>query len=94
MAKQEDSGSEIQGVTRRQLLQSVSTAAVVGIESALGGVKTASAAVSPGGSVVALMGPRPTKKLRIGVVGGGFGSHFYWHEHPDCEVTAVMRFAS
>ncbi len=29
------------------------------------------------------------KKVRIGVVGGGFGCSFYWHEHPDCEVVAV-----
>ncbi len=29
------------------------------------------------------------KKIRIGVVGGGFGAQFPWHEHPNCEVTAV-----
>jgi predicted dehydrogenase len=29
------------------------------------------------------------KKVRMGVVGGNFGSSFYWHEHPDCVVTAV-----
>lgn len=29
------------------------------------------------------------KKLRIGIVGGGFGCSFYWHEHPNCVVTAV-----
>lgn len=28
-------------------------------------------------------------KVRIGVVGGGFGTSFYWHEHPDCVVQAV-----
>ncbi|MGI6456606.1 MAG: Gfo/Idh/MocA family protein [bacterium] len=28
-------------------------------------------------------------KIRIGVVGGGFGCSFYWHEHPNCTVTAV-----
>jgi predicted dehydrogenase len=31
----------------------------------------------------------PDKKLRIGIVGGGFGAAFPWHEHPNCEVTAV-----
>ena len=36
-----------------------------------------------------LMGQRPAKQLRIGVVGGGFGSAFFWHEHPGCTVTAV-----
>jgi predicted dehydrogenase len=29
------------------------------------------------------------KKVRIGVVGGGFGASFQWHEHPDCVVQAV-----
>lgn len=29
------------------------------------------------------------KKVRIGVVGGGFGTDFQWHEHPDCVVEAV-----
>ena len=31
----------------------------------------------------------PGRKLRMAVVGGGFGSSFYWHEHPQCVVTAV-----
>jgi predicted dehydrogenase len=29
------------------------------------------------------------KKVRMGVVGGGFGCDFQWHEHPDCLVEAV-----
>lgn len=29
------------------------------------------------------------QKARIGVVGGGFGCSFQWHEHPDCIVAAV-----
>jgi len=29
------------------------------------------------------------KKIRIGVVGGGFGCSFYWHKHPNCVVQAV-----
>ncbi|VAX19660.1 oxidoreductase domain-containing protein [hydrothermal vent metagenome] len=29
------------------------------------------------------------KKIRIGVVGGGFGSAFFWHQHPNCIVEAV-----
>jgi predicted dehydrogenase len=28
-------------------------------------------------------------KVRIGVVGGGFGAEFQWHLHPDCSVEAV-----
>ncbi|UCH35041.1 MAG: Gfo/Idh/MocA family oxidoreductase [Armatimonadota bacterium] len=30
-----------------------------------------------------------SNKIRIGVVGGGFGASFYWHEHPNCVVEAV-----
>lgn len=29
------------------------------------------------------------RKIRIGIVGGGFGCSFQWHEHPDCIVEAV-----
>ncbi len=29
------------------------------------------------------------KIIRIGVVGGGFGARFYWHQHPNCVVEAV-----
>ena len=28
-------------------------------------------------------------KVRLAVVGGGFGAGHYWHEHPSCRVTAV-----
>lgn len=30
-----------------------------------------------------------SRRIRIGVVGGGFGCAFYWHEHPNCTVQAV-----
>jgi predicted dehydrogenase len=29
------------------------------------------------------------KKVRIAVIGGGFGCSFQWHEHPNCEVVAA-----
>ncbi len=32
---------------------------------------------------------RASKKIRIGVVGGGFGAAFHWHLDPDCIVEAV-----
>ncbi len=36
------------------------------------------------------VGERSTgKTVRVGVVGGGFGSSFQWHLHPKCKVTAV-----
>lgn len=28
-------------------------------------------------------------RVHIGVVGGGFGAEFYWHQHPNCIVEAV-----
>jgi predicted dehydrogenase len=33
--------------------------------------------------------PDSTRKLRVGVVGGGFGRSFYFNEHPNCTVEAV-----
>jgi predicted dehydrogenase len=33
--------------------------------------------------------PVSDRKIRIGVVGGGFGTAFHWHEHPSCIVHAV-----
>lgn len=30
-----------------------------------------------------------TKRIRMAVVGGGFGASFHWHEHPNCTITAV-----
>jgi len=32
------------------------------------------------------------RKIRIGVVGGGFGTQFQWHQHPNCHVEAVSDF--
>jgi predicted dehydrogenase len=33
--------------------------------------------------------PTSDRKIRIGVVGGGFGAAFHWHQHPNCVVEAV-----
>ena len=33
--------------------------------------------------------PVSTRKIKIGVVGGGFGRSFYFNEHPNCTVEAV-----
>ncbi len=59
--------------TRRQLLKE-SGIALAGLSLPL----SSSLAVNPG-----------NRKIRIGVVGGGFGCAFQWHEHPDCVVHAV-----
>jgi hypothetical protein len=63
------------GATRRTFLETAATAAVAGATTLTGGA--------------ALMGARALKRLHIGVVGGGFGSAFFWHEHPNCVVSAV-----
>ena len=49
-------------------------------------VTTAAAALAAPRLMAADTAP---KKVRIGVVGGGFGCSFQWHEHPDCIVEAV-----
>ena len=49
------------------------------------------------GASLALAPPPPARarrarsgaRVRLAVVGGGFGASHHWHEHPDCEVTAV-----
>lgn len=33
--------------------------------------------------------PVSDRKIRIGIVGGRFGTSFYFHEHPNCIVEAV-----
>ncbi|MEK7404747.1 MAG: Gfo/Idh/MocA family oxidoreductase [Acidobacteriota bacterium] len=33
--------------------------------------------------------PAAARKIRLAVVGGGFGATFHWHEHPNCVVAAV-----
>src|SRR5690625_2309642 len=33
--------------------------------------------------------PSSNRKIRIGIVGGRFGTSFYFHEHPSCIVEAV-----
>src|SRR5438046_2749012 len=54
---------------------------------------TGATAVGKGHNVTAASQPssdsQSDKKIRIGVVGGGFGSAFYWHLHPQCVVGAV-----
>ncbi len=41
------------------------------------------------GTAVAAAVPDPERRLRIGIVGGGFGSTFQWHLDPNCAVEAV-----
>lgn len=56
-------------------------------------VSGATAALIAGGDLLTRAGrayPQETgKTVRMGVVGGGFGASFHWHEHPHCVITAV-----
>jgi predicted dehydrogenase len=54
--------------------------------SALSAATLAAAAAAPAGFAAPA---DSSKKIRIGVVGGGFGSQYHWHEHPNCTVAAV-----
>lgn len=60
----------------------------------LAGVGLTAAAYSSGIAMTGAQTPDWTKRgkkgrVRIGVVGGGFGAHFFWHLHPDAEVVAL-----
>ena len=62
--------------SRREFL----TAAAMGV---------AAKAVSASPKYVGYGSTTSDRKIRIGIVGGGFGCAFYWHEHPQCVVEAV-----
>ena len=69
-------------ISRRRFLYGANAVAATGL---VGGRSPVGATASTSGS-----SPLPAgKKLRIGVVGGGFGAAFPWHKHPNCQVTAV-----
>jgi predicted dehydrogenase len=54
------------------------------------GIGAAAFAVSP---YLAFAGvPLNDRKIRVAIVGGGFGAGFYFHEHPNCIVEAVSDF--
>ena len=63
-----------QSSTRRQFLETARNGSGAGLIAAL-------ANRSPTGPA--------TKRIRLAVVGGGFGATHHWHQHPQCEVTAV-----
>lgn len=53
----------------------------------MAGITAAAFALNPRFAFAGL--PIPDKKIRMAVVGGGFGLGFYFHEHPNCSVEAV-----
>ena len=63
-------------VSRRNFIEAAGAATVLGASS-LAAAAAAKAQLDP------------ERKIRIGVVGGGFGSSFQWHLDPNCIVEAV-----
>ena len=69
-----------QKITRRDVLKKAPVTAL--------GV-SASQRLLAGGTVGTGAVAASGRKLRMGVVGGGFGARFQWHQHPNCVVTGV-----
>ncbi len=69
-----------QKITRREVLKNAPVTAL-GI--------SASQRVLASGTVGTGAAARSGRKIRMGVVGGGFGANFHWHQHPNCLVTGV-----
>jgi hypothetical protein len=69
-------------LTRRKFLQGVGGTAATFAARSVGSARA--------NTMAPVAGPPATvRRVRIGIVGGGFGSAFQWHMHPDCQVTAV-----
>jgi len=66
-------------VTRRQFLHSTGAAGLGAMVAAASTKLTATAAAEPASD----------RRIRIGIVGGGFGAAFQWHLDPNCTVAAV-----
>lgn len=73
------------GLSRRQFMESLGAAGVLATANA-----SAGAPPQPVSSESLPLGPRAAdRQVRIGVVGGNFGSQFQWHLDPNCRVTAL-----
>jgi len=65
------------GISRRTLMQKT------------GQVVVAGSIVASAASIARAKVLESDRKIRVGIVGGGFGSSFQWHEDPNCIVHAV-----
>ena len=73
-----------EALSRRRFLE---TTGGVALAASLTGVRPAQ---SPADETDVPNNPlKSDRKIRMGIVGGGFGSSFQWHEHPNCIVHAV-----
>ncbi len=71
-------------IRRREFLKEMGAGTLVAVSAA--GVAQRACA---GGEEKAEWEQTSDRKIRIGVVGGGFGAGFQWHQHPNCIVEAV-----
>lgn len=69
------------GVERREFLAATALA--------LAGSALSASAIEDALGEIKPWQPVSDQKVRIGVVGGGFGTAFHWHQHPNCIVEAV-----
>lgn len=74
------------GISRRNFLHKGTATLVAGATASVGQRALAGLQTHPSSVYQPL---DPAKKIRIGVVGGGFGASFQWHLHPNCVVHAV-----
>ena len=82
---------KLEKVTRRKFIQGVGIGTGISAATVIAGGRSA-AGRSMEFAEPAIPGPhsRPAARpVKIGIVGGNFGSSFQWHLHPDCKVTAV-----
>jgi len=77
--------------SRREFLKDLGAGAVGAVAAGSAGLaaadKPASSSAAP--AAPAMWKPVSDRKIRLGVVGGGFGASFDWHRHPNCAVVAV-----
>lgn len=73
-------------LSRRNFLTAVGGSALVGAAGASAAETTSGETPATAPSAAP---PKSDRKIRVGVVGGGFGSQFQWHLDPNCHVEAV-----
>lgn len=78
------------GLSRRDFLKTVGTALAGAVT--VGSAATELMGVARAAAPESLPSPPPldpARRIRIGIVGGGFGAAFQWHLDPNCLVAAV-----
>lgn len=84
---QDARGCLLDSYSRRAFLGKAGTGAILAGATGLLSPDTLGANVAPDPGTYQPL--NPAKKVRIGIVGGGFGASFQWHLHPNCIVQAV-----